>query len=471
MKVISVSDITIKTTDISPDTVLPFRKKVELAKLLDGIGVSVIETGPIVRHKSDGILVKSLASAVRNATLAVPVNCSDIGGVEVAWNAVREASHPRLQVSLPVSTVQIEYQCHMKAASMLQYARDLVSRCSVLCPEVEFIAEDYSRSDSDFLPSILSAVVEAGAKIVTIRDEAGNLIQDRFLNSVAEVRAILPESVRLGVWCSDEMFLADSCAIASVRAGADEIKTVSYGNAAASLTKFVHILEANGDFTGARSLVESISIKHISDKISMLADDRFCKSLFALQGLPADDEKVRLTSHSDKKTVLDTVSSLGYEVNEDDADRIYETFLRLASRNGTVETKELDAIVSSVAYQPPAVYRLESYVVNTGNTISSTCHLRLRKDDRLIESFVVGDGPVDAAFMSIEKLLDKDYELDDFQIQSVTEGRAAMGEAVVRLRHRGKLYSGRGISTDIVGSSIMAYLNAVNKIEFEEEQD
>ena len=123
-----------------------------------------------------------------------------------------------------------------------------------------------------------------------------------------------------------------------------------------------------------------------------------------------------------------------------------------------------------MAFQAPPTYSLDSYVVNSSNIITATCHLRLRKGDEIMECVCMGEGPVAAAFLAIEQLIGKQYELDNFEIQSVTEGREAMGGAVIRLNHEGKVYSGRGLSRDIVGASIMAYLNAVNKIVYEEEE-
>ena len=119
--------------------------------------------------------------------------------------------------------------------------------------------------------------------------------------------------------------------------------------------------------------------------------------------------------------------------------------------------------------QVPPTYRVESYVINSGNIITATAHMKLRRDDQLKEGISTGDGPIDAAFLAIEQIVGHHYELDDFQIQAVTEGREAMGETVVKLRSNGKLYSGRGVSTDIVGSSIRAYVNALNKIVYEED--
>ena len=149
--------------------------------------------------------------------------------------------------------------------------------------------------------------------------------------------------------------------------------------------------------------------------------------------------------------------------------RVYEEFLRIARKKESVGLRELEKVIASTAMQVPATYVLESYVINSGNLLTSTAHLKIRKNEETIESVTLGDGPIDAAFLAIEKIAGQHYELDDFQIQTVTEGRDAMGEALVKIRHEGKVYSGRGISTDIIGSSIRAYINALNKIVYEEE--
>ena len=144
---------------------------------------------------------------------------------------------------------------------------------------------------------------------------------------------------------------------------------------------------------------------------------------------------------------------------------MYDAFVSVASKKESVSAKELDVLIAASALQVPPAYRLESYMINASNVIAATSHIRLKKDGQILEGICGGDGPIDASFLAIAGT---HYELDDFQIRAVTEGREAMGEAVVRLRSNGKLYSGRGISTDIVGSSIMAYINAINKIVYEE---
>jgi len=163
------------------------------------------------------------------------------------------------------------------------------------------------------------------------------------------------------------------------------------------------------------------------------------------------------------------VERLGYDLSEDDGAKVYEAFQLIAAKKEKVSQKELDAIVASAAMQVPASYLLDTYVITAGNTIAATAHLKLKKADALMEGASIGDGPIDAAFKAIESITGCHYELDDFQIQAVTEGREAMGQAVVKLRSGGKLYSGKGISTDIVGASIRAYISALNKIVYEEE--
>jgi 2-isopropylmalate synthase len=185
-------------------------------------------------------------------------------------------------------------------------------------------------------------------------------------------------------------------------------------------------------------------------------------------GVQQADSGIYLTAHDDIHSVLKAVTELGYDLSDEDGLKVYAAFQAIAAKKEQVSTKELDAIIASAAMQVPPTYLLDTYVITAGNTISATAHLRLKKSNTLLEGVCIGDGPIDAAFLAIESVTGQHYELDDFQIQAVTEGREAMGQTVVKLRSNGKLYSGKGISTDIVGASIHAYLSALNKIVYEE---
>ena len=172
---------------------------------------------------------------------------------------------------------------------------------------------------------------------------------------------------------------------------------------------------------------------------------------------------------SDIQAVARASTLLGYSLSGEDLAKVYERFRGIAVKK-TVESRELDAIIASVALQVPPTYTLASYVVNSGNIITATAHVVLDKHGEKLQGISTGDGPIDAALKAIENVIGHHYELDDFSIQSLTGGQEAVGEALVRLRDGGKLYSGRGISTDIVGSAIRAYINALNKIVYSGER-
>jgi 2-isopropylmalate synthase len=181
-----------------------------------------------------------------------------------------------------------------------------------------------------------------------------------------------------------------------------------------------------------------------------------------------ETQEIVLGENDGIDTLSSIIAKMGYDLSEEDTKNVYDEFIKVA-KNKSVKSKELDAIIASTALQVAPTFKLKSYVINSGNIISSSAVMVLLKNGKELEGMTVGDGPIDAAFMCIEKIAGRHFELDDFQIQSVTEGREALGVTVVKLRSDGKLYSGKGVSTDIVESSINAYINAINKIYFEEE--
>lgn len=173
---------------------------------------------------------------------------------------------------------------------------------------------------------------------------------------------------------------------------------------------------------------------------------------------------ISLNRESTIADVNEAVRTLGYELSYEDSGKVYEEFKRVSSRKAHIGFKEIDAIVASAAMQVPSTYHVDSFVINSGNIITATANIVLVRDGEKLSGISTGDGPIDAAFLAIEQVIGHHYELDDFQIQSVTEGHEAMGSAMVKLRDGDRLYSGIGVSTDIIGASIRAYVNALNKI-------
>jgi len=468
MKEIRISDVTMKQT--GADISLSFKEKIELSKLLDKLGVSVIELEPIVQPKIDALRIKSIAAAVKNSILAVPVALSS-ESVAMTWNALKDAKKARLQVCAPVSPVQMEYLFHKKPDAMLLSIRETLAACCKYCADVEFIADDATRSDASFLYDAVRTAIEAGAQTVTVCDTAGSMLPNEFTAFIRALYANVPElkNVCLGISCSDNLSMADSCAIAAIRYGAGEIKAAAYRQNLISLPNIAKVLRAKGDVYNVSCRVRTTEMNRITGQIAWMCQTGRSKNSPFDNGVQEEDGSIFLTSHDDIHAVMKVVSRLGYDLSEEDAAHVYDAFRAIAQKKEKVGAKELDAIVASAAMQVPPTYVLDSYVITSGNTISATAHLKLHKQGKVLEGVSIGDGPIDAAFLAVEQITGQHYELDDFQIQAITEGREAMGQTVVKLRSGSKVHSGRGISTDIIGASIRAYINALNKIVYEEE--
>ena len=468
MEKIRISDMTMKQG--GKEMSLSFKEKIELSKLLDKLGVSVIELEGIRNARIDALRIKSIAMAVKDSVVAVPVQLN-AESVAATWNALKQAKHPRLQVCAPVSSVQMEYLFHKKPDAMKAAVAEIVAEACKVCADVEFVADDATRSDTTFLYDVIAAAIAAGAKTITVCDTAGAMLPDEFAAFITGIYENVPalKEITLGVACSDGLSMADSCAIAAVRAGAREIKAAAYRLDAVSLPNVAKVLSAKGDAFGVTCAVRTTQMGRITDQIAWMCQTGRSKNSPFDSGVQEDDGSVYLTAHDDMAAVLKAAQRLGYDLSEEDGAKVYEAFKVIAQKKEKVSIKELDAIVASAAMQVPPTYQLDTYVITAGNTISSTAHLKIAKNGAMLEGVCVGDGPIDAAFLAIERITGQHYELDDFQIQAVTEGREAMGQTVVKLRASGKVYSGRGISTDIVGASIRAYINALNKIVYEEE--
>ncbi|MBQ1263757.1 MAG: hypothetical protein IIX89_05665, partial [Oscillospiraceae bacterium] len=259
--------------------------------------------------------------------------------------------------------------------------------------------------------------------------------------------------------------LAVASAVLSVKGSVSFVKT-AVGGSVVELDNFVSMLRDCGEGYGLCSGVKTTELHRIIKQIKWITSNAENEKKLVSLSDGANDS-LYLSESDSQSDVNAAVLKLGYDLSSEDQTKVYEEFLRVAAKK-KVGAKELDAIVASVALQVPATYKLVSYVINNGNVISASAQITLNKNDTDMQGVCIGDGPIDAAFLAIDQIIGHHYELDDFQIQSVTEGKEAMGSALVKLRSNGKLYSGNGISTDIIGASIRAYLNAVNKIVYEE---
>ena len=468
MKPIAISDVTLR--EDGKAYALSFKEKIEIAKILDRTNVDVIEVMPFTGGRTDVLFLHTICPLVKNAALAVPVPF-DNDGIAAAFDAVKTAKKVRLSVCVPASTVQMEYMLHKKPAAVSEMLASAVKACKALCDDVEVSFADATRADAAFLYDAVKAAAENGATVITVCDSAGEMLPlefEAFLKALCE-NAPLPEGVTLSVECSDALHMAAALAVGCIAVGVTQIKVSAAGGSFASLASVSHIFRAKSDALGVCTGVNMTVIDNAAAKVrSMIVPYADARTPYDAGTGKALAEALVLTENDDMSAVERAAESLGYELNEEDLTRVYEEFLKVAAKKKTLGEKELDAIVASVAMQVPPTYKLRSYVINDSNLIVPSAHIELEKNGKVEQGIFIGDGPIDAAFLAIEQITGRHYELDDFQIQTVTEGREAMGSSVVRLRSGGKVYAGKGISTDIIGASIKAYINALNKICYEE---
>ena len=442
-----------------------FKEKIEICRQLEKLKVDIIELPAIENPKTDILFVRTASSFVGSCMLSVGVGMTS-ESFEGAVQAISAAKQARLRVEVPVSPVGMEYAAHKKPPKMLEWVSATVGKAKSVCSDVEFCAVDATRAEPAFLNAVLAAAVEAGATSVTVCDSTGEKMPDEFASFVKNVAEMI--RVPVGVSCDDQNAMAAAAAILAVRAGADTVKTAVDG-ACVSLEAFCGIIRNCGNHYGFAARIQITEYHRVVRQISRIVAGKGVDRSVSVNIASPAEVGFTLDAQDDQSAVAAAVAKLGYDLSDEDMDAVYNEFIRVAAKK-TVGSKELEAIVSGVAMQVPPTYTLVSYMVNSsgGNALAASAQIVLDKKGEQLQGICMGDGPIDAAFVALEQIMGCHFELDDFQIQAVTEGKEAMGSALVKLRAEGKLYAGTGISTDIIGASIRAYLNAVNKIVFEQ---
>lgn len=466
---IKISDITLCQSGPADSAKLTFKEKLETAKLLEKLGVDIVEASYNDDSPADGAFLRTLAATLESTTLSIPVSPGK-EKIDSVWAAVSKAKKPRLNFVIPTSTVGMEYQHQLKAESALPVIEETVKYCASLCGDVEFTAEDAVRSEPDFLAKVIKTAIAAGAKTITLCDCVGEVLPDEMSQFIKTVCDNVPElgTVTLSLKCKDELGLASACALVAIAAGVQTIKVSCAGCNTLSLENFLNVIKIRGETLNIKCNINTTSLKRIFSQLASLAGkaDSPRKAPVSEVGSRDNGDSV-LPEIADINSLRGHIESLGYEISQDDLERIFVQYNDI-SKGKKVVNCDIEALIAETAGQAPPTYQLKNFVVNSGSAIASTAYIDIVKDGTIRSALAAGDGPIDAALRATEQIIGANYELEEFQINAVTGGREATGDAIVRIRHGGKLYSGRGVSTDIVAASIRAYISAVNKIVHED---
>ncbi len=463
MRKLYVADYSLSKLEEETGRALLFREKTAIAAALDGFGADAIELPEITSLREDNIVYRTIAGSVENAALCLPAGFS-AESIQQAWDCIKDAKKPCLQISVPVSTVQMEYMYHVKAPKMLSKIEELCKAASAVCGCVEFVAGDATRAEKEFLIQAVKAAEANGACAVTLVDTLGQMLPDEFAQFVKEIKAEtgLPVYVKV----SDAINLATACALAAITAGADGVKCAVSGTEVLRTADISDAIRARGETIGVYSDLKVTQLHRDIEELKKNISGELHVPAQASES--AKGGEIMLDRSCTLPQLSEAAITLGYELSDEDCGKVYDALMQLMEYKAFVGGRELEAIIASYAMQVPSTYHLENYVINASNLTGAMASITLIKDGEKISSVAVGDGPIDAAFLAIEQAVGYQYELDDFQISAVTEGKDSLGSTIIRLRSGGKLYSGNGLSTDIVGASIRAYLNALNKIIYEE---
>lgn len=497
---IKIFDTTLRDGEQSPGCSMNLKEKIEMARQLERMKVDIIEAGFAISSPGDFQAVKSVAETVKDSIVASLARTTKID-IDTAWDAIRDAAQPRIHTFLATSPIHMEYKLGMKPEQVLEQSAAMVRYAKNYCGDIEFSAEDATRSDPAFLAKVFDAVIKAGATTINIPDTVGYTVPDEFFAFITRVRELCPalDKVAISVHCHNDLGLGVANSLAAIRAGATQIEcTVNgigerAGNAA--MEEIVMALKTRRDSFGAGTGIVTTEIVRASKLLSritgvkvqpnkaIVGENAFAheagihqhgvlknKETYEIMtpesvGLTANN--MVLGKHSGKHAFRSKAKELGFELTDEALEQAFAKFKVIADKKKVVYDRDIEALVGKESVQVPKTFRMDSFVINSGNHITSTAVLKLIKDDKAIERVARGDGPIDAAFKAIEKIVGIEMELEDFQLNSVTEGQDALGDALVKISAGGRVYAGRGLSTDIVEASIHAYINAVNKMLYE----
>ena len=461
MKKINIADITLKKLSADRSVNLLFREKSAIANCADSLGADAIELPNVKSLREDTIIYKTIAQNVQQATLAIPVGFTQ-EEVNNAWECVKDAKKPRLQIEVPVSTIQMEYTYHVKQEKMLGKIVELTKAAKAYCEDIEFSALDATRADVEFLIAAAKEAAQNGATMITLCDDAGVSTPEEIGAMVEAIKGAV--AIPVYVQVSNQIHMAVASAFAAIRKGADGLKCTMAGKEGLSTGEISDAMRACGAQIGGEITLNTTKIHAgIEDMLASMHRDAYEN-----EQTVSEKKKILLDVDATLAQVAQAATVLGYELSDSDIGNVSKALQQVCAKKGAVGAKEFEALIASSAMQAPSTYHFETYTTTSSNVSSAMSQVTLKCNDEIICGVSAGDGPIDSAFRAIEQCIGHHYELDDFQVQSVTEGKEALGSALVRLRNNGKLYSGNGTSTDIVAASIRAYINALNKIVFEE---
>ncbi|SDF74102.1 2-isopropylmalate synthase [Sporolituus thermophilus DSM 23256] len=494
---IQIFDTTLRDGEQTPGVCLAAAEKLEIAQALARLKVDVIEAGFPFASPGDFAAVREIAAQVKGPVIAALARANK-EDIDLAAQALEGAKRRRIHTFIATSDIHLEHKLKMNRFQVLKRAEEAVRYARKFTDDVEFSAEDASRSDRDFLCQVYAAAIAAGATVINIPDTVGYSTPEEFGALIRYIREHVPniDKAVISVHCHDDLGMAVANSLAAVAAGATQVEcTVNglgerAGNAA--LEELVMALHTRRDFYRVGTGVDTRQIYRTSKLVSTLTgiavppnkavigENAFAHEsgihqhgvlnhagtyeIMSPETIGISRNSIVLGKHSGRHAFEQRLRQLGYELEEKAVTELFVRFKELADRKKIVFDRDIEALVANKASGQPEWYQLVYHHVVSGNQTLATASVRLAASGAVFEAAACGDGPVDATFKAIEKAVGFSIGLKDFQLKAVTAGEDALGEATVWVEREGRTFSGRGLSTDIIEASARAYVSAINKM-------
>lgn len=497
---IRIFDTTLRDGEQSPGCSMNLKEKIEVARCLERLKVDIIEAGFAISSPGDFESVQTIASTVKECTVASLARAS-IKDIDTAWEAVKHAADPRIHLFLATSPLHMEYKLKKTPEQVLEMTASMTAHAARYTSNVEFSAEDATRSDWDFLVRVVDAAIRAGATTVNIPDTVGYTTPSEMQALIEYLRKNIPDSDKaiFSVHCHNDLGLATANSLAGVAGGARQVECTVNGlgerSGNTALEEFIMAMHTRPQIWPYETGIDTTQIARASRTVYTIIGQAaplnkpiVGRNAFAHEsgihqhGVLANKQTYEILTpesvgihtnslvlgkHSGKHAVSDRLETLGYKLNPEELQSVFEEFKLLCDKKKDVKDTDLEALVEHRAIKQTADdvdgYELDWFSVHTSNFTTATCTVCLKKDGQKFEDVSLGDGPIDAAYGAIDRIINPpEHTFGIWNIHSISEGKDTLGDVTVRLYANGRTYTGKGLSTDVIEASINAYLNAVN---------
>lgn len=496
---IRIFDTTLRDGEQSPGASMNLAEKLEVAYALEKLGVDIIEAGFPIASPGDFEAVQQIARAIKGSTICGLARCSEKDILRAA-DAVEPAEKSRIHVFLATSAIHREFKLRMTPDEIVKRAVEGVKLAVSRCEDVEFSPEDACRTEHDFLCRVVEAAIEAGATTINVPDTVGYVTPQEIYQIFDMLRNRVPnmDKAILSTHCHDDLGLAVANSMSAVAAGAGQIEcTINgigerAGNAA--LEEVVMAMKTRGDFYRCHTSIDSkrlVPTSRLVSKVTGISVQRnkaiVGRNAFAHESGIHQDGMLKerstyeimspeevgmaktdlvLGKHSGRAALADRAKTLGVELAGDELKNVFEQFKILADKKKEIYDGDIMALIQQqISTSDAQAWTLVDYEVTSAMGKTPSVKLTLANGGQETSAVVAqGDGPIDAAFWAVEQITGVEVICKDYRVRSATLGRDAIGEVNLEVEHKGRLYRGVGVSTDSVESTILAMLNAINRI-------